>query len=179
MRIITGSARGRKLYSLEGNDVRPTTDRVKESLFNILQFAVEGRAFLDLFAGSGQIGLEAISRGAESCVFVDASKKSAAVIEKNIEATGFSEKSKLINADSTVYIKHTAEKFDIAFLDPPYRMGLIAETLPFVAEAMNPGGIIICEHPTDDPVPEKAGSFVKKKDYRYGKILLTSYVREN
>lgn len=88
MRIITGSKRGKKLVTLEGEQVRPTTDRVKESLFNILQFQLEGRKFLDLFAGSGQIGLEALSRGAALCVFVDSAKESIRVVEKNIQSTG-------------------------------------------------------------------------------------------
>jgi 16S rRNA (guanine966-N2)-methyltransferase len=179
MRIITGSARGKKLVTLEGVDVRPTPDRVKEALFNILQFGIEGRSFLDLFAGSGQIGLEAISRGAESTVFVDMSKKSVSVIEQNVSSTGFGSKSKVVNADSVMYIKRTSEKFDVAFLDPPYRSGLLQEALPFTAEAMNPGGIIICEHPRDEELPECAGDFCKLKEYRYGKIILTSYRRKD
>lgn len=175
MRIITGSARGRKLITLEGMEVRPTPDKIKESLFNIIQFYIEGRNFLDLFAGSGQIGLEALSRGAKMAVFVDASKKSIGVIEENIETCGFQNQSKVVNADSVMYIKRSPDKFDVAFLDPPYRKGLIEEALPFVAEKMNPGGTIICEHPIDEEVPEEAGSFKKLKDYKYGKIILTTY----
>ncbi len=175
MRIITGSARGRKLNTLEGLDVRPTPDKVKEALFNIIQFDVEGRRFLDLFAGSGQIGLEALSRGAKDCVFIDASKKSAAVIEENIAHCGFESQSKLVNADSIMYIRRTLEKFDVAFLDPPYRKGLLQEALPIVAEKMNEGGIIVCEHPYDEEVPEDLGAFKKFRDYKYGKIVLTSY----
>lgn len=177
MRIITGRARGKKLVTLEGKDVRPTSDKIKESLFNILQFNIEGRIFLDLFAGSGQIGLEAISRGAEKAVFVDSSKKSIAVIEQNVQHTGFTAESKVVNADSLMYIRHTAEKFDVAFIDPPYKTGILQEVLPYVAEAMNEGGIIVCEHPADEEVPEDLGEFVKLKDYKYGKIILTSYRR--
>lgn len=177
MRIITGSARGRKLLTLSGDDVRPTPDRVKEALFNILQFGIEGRSFLDLFAGSGQIGLEAISRGADSAVFVDASKKSVSVIEKNIMSTELAPQARVVNADSVMYAKRTADRFDVAFLDPPYRTGLLQEALPLVAEVMNPGGVIICEHPIDETLPENAADFVKVKDYRYGKIILTSYRR--
>ncbi len=175
MRIITGSARGRKLNTLEGLDVRPTPDKVKEALFNIIQFDIEGRRFLDLFAGSGQIGLEALSRGAKDCVFIDASKKSAGVIEENIAHCGFQSQSKLVNADSIMYIRRTLEKFDVAFLDPPYRKGLLQEALPIVAEKMNEGGIIVCEHPYDEAVPEDLGAFKKYRDYKYGKIVLTSY----
>ncbi len=177
MRIITGRARGKKLVTLEGKDVRPTSDKIKESLFNILQFNIEGRVFLDLFAGSGQIGLEAISRGAEKAVFVDSSKKSIAVIEQNVQHTGFTAESKVVNADSLMYIRHTAEKFDVAYVDPPYKTGILQEVLPYVAEAMNEGGIIVCEHPVDEEVPEEVGEFAKLKDYKYGKIILTSYRR--
>ena len=88
MRVITGSARGRRLFTLEGNDVRPTTDRVKEALFSIVQFELEGRKVLDLFAGSGQLGIEALSRGAQSAVFIDRSKKAADIVRKNLELTG-------------------------------------------------------------------------------------------
>jgi 16S rRNA (guanine(966)-N(2))-methyltransferase RsmD len=99
MRIITGAARGKKLQSLEGERVRPTPDRVKEALFNIIQFDLEGRRVLDLFAGSGQLGLEALSRGAQEAVFVDSSRDSAGVVERNIAATGFGERAKVVNAD--------------------------------------------------------------------------------
>ena len=175
MRIITGSKRGKKLITLEGEQVRPTTDRVKESLFNILQFQLEGRRFLDLFAGSGQIGLEALSRGAALAVFVDASKDSIRVVEKNVQSTGLGDRSKVITADFQSYLRGCRERFDIAFLDPPYRMGLLEKALPLVAERMNPGGVILCEHPEDETLPESAGDFLQHKSYRYGKIMLTAY----
>ncbi len=175
MRIITGSKRGKKLITLEGEQVRPTTDRVKESLFNILQFQLEGRRFLDLFAGSGQIGLEALSRGAALAVFVDASKDSIRVVEKNVQSTGLGDRSKVITADFQSYLRGCRERFDIAFLDPPYRMGLLEKALPLVAERMNPGGVILCEHPKDETLPESAGDFLQHKSYRYGKIMLTAY----
>lgn len=178
MRVIAGIARGRKLVPLEGEAVRPTPDRVKESLFNILQFDIEGKCFLDLFAGTGQIGIEAISRGAQKTVFVDASRKSIQVISQNIAAAGFQSQSEVVNADSLMYIRRAAVRFDVAFLDPPYRSGLLQEALPLVAEAMNEDGIIICEHPTDEEVPDSLGAFRRVKDYRYGKILLTSYKKD-
>lgn len=175
MRIITGSKRGKKLITLEGEQVRPTTDRVKESLFNILQFQLEGRRFLDLFAGSGQIGLEALSRGAALAVFVDSSKDSIRVVEKNIQSTGLGDRAKVVNGDFQSYLRGCRERFDIAFLDPPYRMGLLEKALPLVAECMNPGGVILCEHPKDQVLPETAGDFIRQKTYRYGKIMLTAY----
>lgn len=175
MRIITGSKRGKKLITLEGEQVRPTTDRVKESLFNILQFQLEGRKFLDLFAGSGQIGLEALSRGAALAVFVDSSKDSIRVVEKNVASTGLGDQAKVVLADFASYLRGCRERFDIAFLDPPYRQGLLEKALPLVAERMNPGGVILCEHPKDETLPETAGAFHQQKSYRYGKILLTAY----
>lgn len=177
MRIITGSKRGKKLTALEGMQVRPTTDKVKESLFNILQFSIEGRRFLDLFAGSGQIGLEALSRGAARSVFVDSFRDSVRVVEQNIRATGFEDRAQVVHSDYAVFLRGTAERFDIAFLDPPYLTGLLEKALPLVAERMNPGGIIVCEHPREEELPEWAGEFRKKKAYRYGRISLTAYER--
>ncbi len=175
MRVITGTARGKKLAALQGDQVRPTPDRVKEALYNIIQFEVEGRVFLDLFAGSGQIGIEALSRGAKLAVFVDASKESAAVVEQNLKATGFSDKAKVVLMDSMAFLMQKHQKFDIAFLDPPYRSGLLERALDPVAEGMNLGGSIICEHPKDEELPDSAGEFQKAKSYRYGRICLTIY----
>lgn len=175
MRIITGAARGKKLQQLEGERVRPTPDRVKEALFNIIQFDLEGRRVLDLFAGSGQLGLEALSRGAQEAVFVDSSRDSIAVVEKNIAATGLGDKAKVMNLDFASFLSRRPQAFDIAFLDPPYRTGLLQQALPMVVAAMNPGGTIVCEHPSDEELPETAGDFAKGRSYRYGKILLTVY----
>lgn len=175
MRIITGSRRGRKLKTLEGLAVRPTPDRVKEALFNILQFNVEGRVFLDLFAGSGQIGLEALSRGASRAVFVDQSKASCAIIAENVKTTDFGSQSRIVNADYSAFLLRGPGPFDIAFLDPPYRTGILEKALAAVTPHMNRGGIVICEHPSDEALPEEAGEFVRTREYRYGKILLTAY----
>ena len=175
MRIIAGTHRGKKLITLEGEQVRPTTDRVKESLFNILQFQLEGRRFLDLFAGSGQIGLEALSRGAALAVFVDASKEAVRVVEKNLASTGLGDRARLVQGDFAAYLRGSRERFDVAFLDPPYRSGLLEQALPLVAQHMNPGGVILCEHPKDEEAPQQAGEFRLFRSYRYGKILLSSY----
>jgi len=175
MRVITGSARGRKLLALEGLDTRPTSDMVKEALFSIVQFEIDGAVFLDLFAGTGQIGIEALSRGAHSACFVDNSRDAQRVIMQNLETTGLKAKAKVSAADSMTFIKSCSERFDIAFLDPPYNKGMIPELLPLVAEKMSPGGIIICETEKNEQLPEEAGSFKKLKEYRYGKIKLTSY----
>lgn len=178
MRIITGSRRGKKLLALEGEQVRPTTNMVKESLFNILQFGIEGRRFLDLFAGSGQIGLEALSRGAKEAVFVDSARESVRVIEKNLAATGFAAQAKVVAADFEAYLHSERGVFDIAFIDPPYYAGLMDRALSAAAPKMALGGVIVCEHAGREELPEQAGGFVKQKTYRYGKTALTVYRAE-
>lgn len=175
MRVITGSARGRRLFTLEGNDVRPTTDRVKEALFSIVQFELEGRKVLDLFAGSGQLGIEALSRGAQSAVFIDRSKKAADIVRKNLELTGLSKNASVICGDSLSFLKTFSGKFDIAFLDPPYSTGLLQSALELVPSVMNKGGCILCEAPPDEKMPECAGEFKLVKKYRYGKVSLFLY----
>lgn len=177
MRVITGSARGRKLITLEGDDVRPTTDIVKEALFSIIQFEIEGRRVLDLFGGSGQLAIEALSRGAASAVIVDMSKKSVDVIKQNLEHTGFSKKAVVIQSDALSFLARRTEKYDIALLDPPYSVGILEKALEKVSDVMNEGGVIICEAPFKDELPENAGDFVLKKKYRYGKTGLFLYRR--
>lgn len=175
MRVITGSARGRRLITLEGQDVRPTTDIVKEALFSIIQFEIEGRKVLDLFGGCGQLAIEALSRGAKDAVIVDNSKKSVDVIKKNLETTGFAKQAVVVLSDAEAFISRRSEKYDIAIIDPPYSKGIIEKVLPGVAENMNEGGVIICEAPYGDELPQKAGSFELKKKYRYGKTGLFLY----
>ncbi len=175
MRIITGKARGKRLLTLEGRDVRPTTERIKESMFNIIQFDIEGRRFLDLFAGCGQVGIEAVSRGARCAVLVDSSKESISVIQKNVKTSGLGENIQVVQSDYMTYLLRKDGKFDLAFLDPPYLEGMLEKALPMVAEVMNQGGTIICEHPMEETLPETAGDFVQVKSYRYGKIMLTLY----
>ncbi len=175
MRIISGARRGKNLTSPEGTEVRPTTNMVKESVFNILQFGIEGRRFLDLFAGSGQMGLEALSRGAAEAVFVDSSRESVKVIEKNITATGFKDRSRVVSADFEGFLQRERGVFDIAFMDPPYREGLMERALELTARRMAPGGVILCEHGSREELPERAGEFKKAKVYKYGKTSVTAY----
>lgn len=175
MRVITGSARGRRLITLEGNDVRPTTDIVKEALFSIIQFEIEGRKVLDLFGGSGQLAIEALSRGAKDAVIVDSSKKAIEIIKKNLETTNFTKQAVAVLSDAEAFLSRRSEKYDIALLDPPYSKGIIEKVLPKTAEVMNEGGVIICEAPYTDEMPEKAGNFRLKKKYRYGKTGLFLY----
>lgn len=183
MRVITGAARGRKLITLEGDDVRPTSDRVKEAMFSILHFQLEGRRVLDLFAGSGQLGIEALSRGAAQVVFVDASRDSIDIVKKNLHSTDLEKNAKVLNIDFLSFLKQKNDKFDIALLDPPYRKGLLQQALPLLVNIMNEGGTILCESPKEEELPERVGDFVRGKNYRYGKIMLTVYnhkdVQEN
>lgn len=175
MRIITGKGRGKRLAALDGKDVRPTTDRVKEALFDILQFRVEGRRFLDMFAGSGQIGIEALSRSAKSAVMIDSSKESVKIIEKNLKSTGFDTDAKVVCADAVHYVASTADVFDVAFIDPPYYSDVINVALEKAASAVTKTGVIICEHLKETELPEEVGDFKKIKTYRYGKVFLTRY----
>lgn len=175
MRVITGSARGRRLITLEGDDVRPTTDIVKEAMFSIIQFEIEGSKVLDLFGGCGQLAIEALSRGAESAVIVDSSKKSVEIIKKNLEATSFDKKAVVINSDAVAFLSRRTEKYDIALLDPPYSKGILEKALERVPDVMEKTGVIICEAPYTDTLPEKTGDFLLKKKYRYGKTGLFLY----
>lgn len=178
MRVITGLAKGRRLKSLPGDAVRPTSDKVKEGIFSAIQFDIEGRRFLDLFAGSGQMGIEALSHGCESCVFVDSSKESIKIVKENVATCRFEEKSRIVNSDYSVFLATCKDTFDIAFLDPPYKADLLEKALCGVAKLMSSFGIIICEHPTDIPLPERINGFSVSKVYRYGKINLTVFKKE-
>lgn len=180
MRIITGSARGLQLETLAGEETRPTTDRVKEGVFSAIQFDIEGRQVLDLFAGSGQMGMEALSRGAAGCVFVDKNPEAVAVVRRNLNGaakrdSAFQKNVQVINADSLAYLSQTRDQFDLAFLDPPYRAGLMEPCLRALTPHMQAGGIIVCETDSNTRLPEQAGVFALKRTYRYGKILVWLY----
>lgn len=179
MRVITGSARGRRLKTLEGRDVRPTTDKVKEAIFSVVQFDIEGSKILDLFSGSGQMGIEALSRGAKSCVFVDSSRASVEVTKENIDSTGFKNEANVVTADSIGYLRMCRTEFDIAFLDPPYNEGLIEKAMPLLCSHMSDRGIIVCEHEKGLVLPEEYGKMHRHKTYKYGKIEVTVYRAAN
>lgn len=175
MRVIAGSARGCKLASLAGDEVRPTTDRVKEAMFSILQFQLPGSNVLDLFAGSGQLGIEALSRGAAGCVFVDHSPKSRQVQLRNLQSTGFISRAELVLADSIAFLLQAKRSFDIVLLDPPYHSPLLGKALEKLAPALSPSGIAVCEHSTIESPPADINGLRLKKRYRYGKIQLSTY----
>ena len=180
MRVITGSARGRRLLELEGTETRPTTDRVKEGIFNIIQFDIEGRKILDLFAGTGQLGIEALSRGAEKCVFVDASRPAVQVIRENVEHTGFTQNSRIAQSDAIAFLTSCRGKFALAFLDPPYDSDLLDKALEKIAaiDIMAENGIIVCESRVDKLLPQLPGPYRMGREYRYGRIKLTLYHRQ-
>jgi len=175
MRVITGSARGCRLQTLDGNDVRPTTERVKEAMFSAIQFDIEGRRVLDLFAGSGQLGIEALSRGAESAVFIDNSKKSLDVVRYNLSATKLADKAKVIGTDYMSYLSMTPDRFDIVFMDPPYSTGILETALQSVTRVLSEYAIILCEHPVDEKLPQQVANFFAHKVYRFGKLAFTIY----
>ena len=145
MRVIAGSARGKKLYALEGRDIRPTLDRVKESVFNMIALNLPGASVLDLFCGSGALGIEALSRGAHHADFVDSRKESLAVTDKNLKMTRLDKNASLILSDSIAFLKTTGQKFDVIFIDPPYESDLYEKSLQFIAERniLKPEGQII------------------------------------
>ena len=179
MRVITGSARGRRLKELEGMETRPTTDRVKEGLFSALQFDIEGRRVLDLFAGTGQLGIECLSRGAASAVFVDRRADAVKLIRENLRLTELEDRARVVAGDSMEYLKSIQEPFDIIFLDPPYAAGLLEPAIAHIAkfDILAPHGIIAAEHPADRVLPALAPPYRVHRTYRYGKIALTLYRR--
>ena len=181
MRVITGSARGRRLKELEGLETRPTTGKVKEAVFSALQFEIEGRRVLDLFAGTGQMGIECLSRGAASAVFVDQRRDAAAVVRENLALTGLADRARVMQGQALDYLAQCREKFDLVFLDPPYRTGLLEAALEKLAapgfDILNPHGIIVAEHPADMPPPAPPGPYAVQRTYRYGKIGVTLFRR--
>ncbi len=177
MRVITGSARGRKLKTPDGCDTRPTTDMVKEAVFSIIQFMLPYASVLDLFAGSGQIGIEALSRGAKKATFVDSGKAPREVIRENLLLTGFTKQSRVINQDVVDFIQTAVEVYDIIFLDPPYHMGYPEKILPCLERILSDDGIVLVEHANDETLPEEIPGLVQKKRYRYGKTAVTTYIK--
>ncbi len=176
MRVTGGIGRGQRLKVPTGSGVRPTSDKVKQALFNILGDRVIDASFLDLFAGAGGIGIEALSREAGSVVFVDSSQGSLAVIKKNIEQTGFGERAQVVLDKAENYLKKPSGPYDVVFLDPPYAED-IQPLLDLIAGAgiVKADGVVIAEHFKKQPSPEKAGTLILYREARYGDTVLAFY----
>ena len=175
MRVITGSARGCRLDTLPGEDTRPTTEKVKEGLFSAIQFDIEGRRVLDLFAGSGQLGIEALSRGAASCIFVDRNPEAVQIIRQNLMRARLTQNAQVVGTDSLTYLNRPKERFDLVFLDPPYASGLLIPALEKVTPLVDPGGIIVCESDEGAEMPSAFDPFSLARTYRYGRVNLWVY----
>lgn len=176
MRVITGTAKGIRLKTLDGMDVRPTTDRVKEGMFSAIQFEIPGARVLDLFAGSGQLGIEALSRGAKQAVFVDQSPKSLAIVKENLKLTRFIDRAEIYQQSAEQFLLRCPEQaFDMVFLDAPYRMQILERIIPDTAKILKPGGKIIAEHEIDCRLPEKILNLGLQKEYFYGKIVVSVF----
>ena len=178
MRIIAGTARGRNFEAPQGRSARPTLDRVREALFGMIQFDIEGRDVLDLFAGSGALGMEALSRGAASAVFCDKNKSSADLVLKNLKSLNFAEKSEVFCCDALSLLKQLSSehrKFSLVFLDPPYASDLIETVLALMPEygLLRDGCIIIAEHERKSPIAFADPQFRKREPRFYGETAVT------
>ena len=180
MRVITGTARGRKLKELPGLDTRPTTDRVKESIFNIIQFDIEGRRILDLYGGSGQLSIEALSRGAAEATLVELNPAAVRIIRENVETCGFTDRARIVASDAMAFLSGCREQYDVVFLDPPYEGPLMDRSLASIAaiDIVTKNGIIVCETALDKEMPALPAPYEKGREYHYGKIKVTVYRRK-
>ena len=180
MRVISGSCRGIGLKTPDGLKTRPTADRVKEALFSILQFDLPGKRILDLFGGTGQLGIEALSRGAASAVFVDNSEVACALIRENLRRTDLANLASVVRSDYLAFLNHIDDKFDIILLDPPYTEDFLENALKLITEIdiLQSGGIIVAERPVEKKLDLSFPGYSRSKDYKYGKVILTLYRKE-
>ncbi len=173
MRIVGGEFRGRTLYAFEGEDIRPTPDKVREALFNILQNRIYGVKFLDLFAGSGAMGIEALSRGAKKVVFNDKDKKSVALVKKNLEKLKIDTGFEVVNQDGVLFVSSAREKFDIIYIDPPYKAGLNELAVSASINSLEKGGLIILE--SEQPFEGEIEGLKVADTRKYGRVILTFF----
>ena len=183
MRVISGKARGLKLNTPKNDDVRPTTDRVKESLFNMINSYIMDSEILDLFAGTGSLGIECLSRGANQCIFVDNSKESINIVKSNIKKARVENESIVLNLDFKSAINSLSLKnkqFDVIFMDPPYYKNMFSDALLSVDEneLLKEDGIIVVEHDTVDKFPDNMGRLYKSREKKYGNTTITFYKLE-
>ena len=177
MRVITGKARGVQLKTPDGMLTRPTADRVKEALFSIINFDLPGAKVLDLFGGTGQLGIEALSRGAASAVFVDAREESCKLIRENLKRTKLERDAKVVRSDYLDYLNRCREQYNIIFLDPPYAEVFLENSIKRITEIdiLQSDGIIVAERPQGKELPWEFEGYTRSNDYKYGKVLLTIY----
>jgi len=177
VKVITGLARGKRLKMPKGMAIRPTASQVKESVFNIIQFRIPGSRVLDLFAGTGQMGIEALSRGASAAVFVDASATAAGLVRENLKHTGLAGGS-VVLSEAEAYLAR-GERFDLIFLDPPYAAGHMNKIIKKIQQfdILRENGIMICESPAGHAMPVPAPPYAMLREYRYGKVKITTYTR--
>ena len=169
MRIITGTARGRNLETLEGGDVtRPTLQRVKEAMFSAVQFRISGARCLDMFAGSGQLGIEALSRGASLCLFVDQSRAAAGVVQRNLKSAGLYQNARVITGDSISFAQRCREKFDLIFIDPPFAANLYDSALAAAEKVCADGAQVLVETTAKLQLPEQVGALTLFRRYKHG-----------
>lgn len=182
MRISGGESKGRTLKPPSHGGLRPTSDKVREALFSILGAAVDGAAFLELFAGTGAVGIEALSRGAVGAVFVDSSQKAVRLIRENLDALGYRDRGSVVARDVLVFLKKTAQElgpFDMVFVDPPYHGGEGGSTLDALGglpDGVLPGeAVVVYEHFKKHAAPKTAGRLIWRRDYTYGDTVLSIY----
>ena len=177
MRVISGKAKGIVLKAPEGEATRPTADRVKEAIFSILQFEIPGMSVLDLFGGTGQLGIEALSRDARSVVFVDSRDDACKLIRENLKRTNFQSQARVVKSDYLAFLKNCRDKYDVIFLDPPYAEVFLENALKMITEIdiLQSGGIIVTERPLGKVLSAEFDGFVRSKDYKYGKTIITLY----
>lgn len=180
MRVITGKARGVLLKTPEGMLTRPTSDRVKEALFSIVNFDLPGSNVLDLFAGTGQLGIEALSRGAKHAVFVDAREDACKIVRENLRRTKLENEAKVVRGDYLDYLRRCKEKYDIILLDPPYAEVFLENALKCITEIdiLQSGGIIVTERSVEKELSLVFEGYTRSKDYKYGNTLLTLYRKD-
>ncbi len=179
MRVISGTAKGVSLKTPSGMETRPTADRVKEAVFSIIQFHIPGARILDLFGGTGQLGIEALSRGGKSTVFVDRREEACALIRENLRRAKLESNARVVRGDYLTYLNRTKETFDIIFLDPPYGEDFLENSLIRITEIdiLQSGGIIVTERPLGKDLSLDFPGFSKSRDYKYGNTLIAVYQR--
>ena len=176
MRVITGKARGTRLQTLEGEATRPTIERVKEAMFSAIQFEIDGRTVLDLFAGSGQLGIEALSRGAHRCDFVDSAAQAVRVVTENIKKCHMTEQASVYQKSWEAFLATSRSKYSLILLDPPYHKGLCLQALTALCERhLAPHVIAICETAPDEVMPERVGPLALSKTTKYGNTRVHLY----